>query len=1656
MKKIIILISILLGVSFVFSQTVYVNSSTGDDTNGDGSSSNPYKTFYKGYTQTSSGGTLNLSGTFTWTDAGETGDVTNTGFTINKNITIQGQDTETTIIQAATTENTADRRVFTVRDATIFINDLTIQYGQDNSTSGDVFAGGIAVGYGHGTSTKNTTLTIDNCIITRNNSNVASGGYYRGGGIGACSADLTVTNCQISHNSSSSNAYGSGGLYTVRHYGLNIQNTSITNNSGTDTDGVSTSYSTYSGGITEYSRMSGNTGQLTNVTIANNSSNSSGGGMILAPGSGQTTYLTNITCANNSSSGNDYAGLYIPSSRGTAEIKNCIFVNNSGTGTGYDINGSTTNNGYNVLENYSGFTTTTGDITDLSNLNLSASPELNSSLNPSLTLSIASNSSAKNSGSSVANGSVSIPTNDQRNYPRIDGTDIGAFEYVIISTPTTQATSVLFPGTAGDEAEVSWTNGDGQSRIVFAKQGTSGTTAPVDETTYTASATFGSGDQIGSTGWYCVYKGSSNSFTMLGLSTNTDYRLQVFEFNGSGGMEKYLTTTASGNPANVNSGALSSPTVQTNTIAAVPGQTTVSLEWSNGNGKKRAVFMKHSPCGEAYVTDLNTYTASTTFGNGTQLGTTGWYCVYNGTGYSVSITGLTSGEPYRVQSFEYNGAAGEELYLKTTASNNPTTFKTTSLILDDGFETGDFSANAWNYTSGNADFQVTDAEAYSGDYSAESGNIVDGQYSTLQITKTLSGTATVSFFKKVSSEASFDKLYFYIDDVEKDNWSGNVDWSYEEYSVTAGEHTFKWKYAKDGSVSSGSDAAWVDEVKITPGGGASNGNQHNFYVDAENGSDSDYGYYCSPLKTFHAAYENTGTGDTITIIGTVDWSSVDETGDAENTGYTLSKNIIIRGEEADQSKIQAYSSAPPNSQDRRVFTVSSGTTVTIEELTLRYGSFQYDQGYSGSCVSNEGTLYLNYCNVSYNSNYKSSAGGLYNASGATMEIYGCTIDHNMTYYFGGGIYNAGTLKVTNSTIFANNCPSSVDGRGGGIYHNNGTATITNTTISENYVAMNSSNYGGGIQAHADIYIKNCILANNYANTNTINSDYYASGYYDETYNSIIEQPQGYDNDMTNGTNGNLVGTGLALNISSSLAENNTSNGTFTLALSSGSVAINAGSETANNGVSIPSSDQRGFSRSGSTDIGAYEYDGSNPDMISWGGSTSNDWNTESNWSGGTEPTSSSIVTIPSGTTFSPVISSGDNAECSDLTVSNGATLCILSGGSLITSGSITNNGSIEVEQSISDGRWHLISSPVTSHTASIFTGDYLQYWSEDGQTWTDIEAASFSLIPVRGYALWGTAKGAYTFTGTPNSGEKNITLSYHNSGENAKGMNLVGNPYPSSIDWATLHGSYGAAYVWNATSSTYITNTDANIAPMQGFFIYTSNNESTFTLQNSNRSHGGSFLKEGLASKGLKLKAPYMEFADELILLFDESAEEGFNLFNDAWKLISGSQGVSQIWSYNSDGMLSIDKRPETSSIQLGFANNQSGAYSIQASEINGLDKVVLVDTKLDVLHDLSDGPYTFDWEAGEDEKRFKLSLNTTAVENLDIPEVQIYAQGDRIIIKTECSLDNNQITIYDLAGRKTASYEAQESVPAPKVSGIYLIQIQGAEQNITRKLIIK
>src|SRR5690606_7066807 len=93
--------------------------------------------------------------------------------------------------------------------------------------------------------------------------------------------------------------------------------------------------------------------------------------------------------------------------------------------------------------------------------------------------------------------------------------------------------------------------------------------------------------------------------------------------------------------------------------------TSAKISWTNGNGTKRLVLITPSNPVKNFPVDGTSYISNATYSSGSNLGSS-HYVVYNGTGTSVTVTGLSSGKVYYVRVIEYiqNSTTGNKaLYL---------------------------------------------------------------------------------------------------------------------------------------------------------------------------------------------------------------------------------------------------------------------------------------------------------------------------------------------------------------------------------------------------------------------------------------------------------------------------------------------------------------------------------------------------------------------------------------------------------------------------------------------------------------------------------------------------------------------------------------------------------------------------------------------------------------------------------------------------------------------------------------------------------------------------------------------------------------------------------------------------------------------------------
>ena len=179
------------------------------------------------------------------------------------------------------------------------------------------------------------------------------------------------------------------------------------------------------------------------------------------------------------------------------------------------------------------------------------------------------------------------------------------------------------------------------------------------------------------------------------------------------------------------------------------------------------------------------------------------------------------------------------------------------------------------------------------------------------------------------------------------------------------------------------------------------------------------------------------------------------------------------------------------------------------------------------------------------------------ASGVTATIGGVTITGGNAPSAGGGIYNSGTLTLTDSTISSNTAPS-----GGGIFNNSGTLTVSDSTVSGN-----TAGAGGGIfnDISGTLTVVGSILADSCANNQAT--------WHDDGYNAAPS-----NNGCLNGGTGDVTDPSVSKDLGP-LANNGGS--TQTMMPTTGNKAIGAiptGTSITVNGSKVtlcPTTDQRG-------------------------------------------------------------------------------------------------------------------------------------------------------------------------------------------------------------------------------------------------------------------------------------------------------------------------------------------------------------------------------------------------------------------------------------------------------------------------------------------------
>ncbi len=487
-----------------------------------------------------------------------------------------------------------------------------------------------------------------------------------------------------------------------------------------------------------------------------------------------------------------------------------------------------------------------------------------------------------------------------------------------------------------------------------------------------------------------------------------------------------------------------------------------------------------------------------------------------------------------------------------------------------------------------------------------------------------------------------------------------------------------------------------------------------------------------------------------------------------------------------------------------------------------------------------------------------------------------------------------------------------------------------------------------------------------------------------------------------------------------------------------------------------------------------------------------DWHTADNWSCKIEPISSSDVVINAGG-IQPLLAT--DVAINSLTIDSGAILTVPSGLNLTVSNYIHNSGTLTVANNANliqvdavantgDIIVHRDSAPIVrlDHTlwSSPVTGDEtVQQFSPStlatrfytyttaSDTYTSILAASTFTAgkgvavraPNNQTAITPTAWSG-TFTGIPNNGAIPFTLDTTSSG-----YNLVGNPYPSTIDAAAFiagnpnidgtlyfyahslsmdaNGIFpsGTNYAtWNGTgvaSSTRIDG-DVHLVPVapsgtiqvgQGFFVKaTASGTLNFTNAMRVANNANQTFRTAAVEKDrlwLNLKTGTGTDINQILVGYIDGATQGVDRNFDG--LSFGNTGSSLSSKIAGDDY-AIQGRSlpfdSSDSVPLGFKAATAGNYTIALTNSDGLfagnQEVYLKDNLIGIEQNIKVSPYTFTSQAGTFDARFSLVYAKTlgVSSNRFTPNsVLVYKEGEWFTVKSN-GITMKEVSVYDMAGR--------------------------------------
>lgn len=455
------------------------------------------------------------------------------------------------------------------------------------------------------------------------------------------------------------------------------------------------------------------------------------------------------------------------------------------------------------------------------------------------------------------------------------------------------------------------------------------------------------------------------------------------------------------------------------------------------------------------------------------------------------------------------------------------------------------------------------------------------------------------------------------------------------------------------------------------------------------------------------------------------------------------------------------------------------------------------------------------------------------------------------------------------------------------------------------------------------------------------------------------------------------------------------------------------------------------------------------------------------------------------------VSANTNLTASGTAILNGSECLILNTDGLGSASFIDNNifylegGSVVAERFIKQNRWHFVSSPITNAMSGTFLDLYLQWFNEADSTWNFIVPVEVPLTPGKGYTSWSepvTGDWTVTYTGILNTGniQAPLTATDRNGGGigDWEGWNLVGNPYPSAIDWdlippinminvdPTIYVFDGVQYLSYPLQGGFGQLKNGILPAQQAFFIKANDFNPELLIPQSSRIHGvNPYKNEKVFNNLMDIKVSGNNYTDELFIHLRPDATFDYDPGIDAYKLF-GIEEAPQLYTRIGDENLSICVLPEQAEeivIPIGFRVGNSANYTFQVSGVETFsspENIFVEDLLENEMISIYEMPeFTVQANPLDEFHRFNILFNHTSglTETISFKPMIYYLDNSiQIIIENG---EGGIIRLYSLSGQEISAIsfngDGEYKFDLEGKKGCFAVEVISNEKRFCKKVIV-